>query len=160
IRGFDARSDVFIDGIRDPSVSIRENFFTEQVEILRGPASSYAGRGTAGGAINIVTKQAGDRNFYNAETTFGTDRTKRVTLDVNQVINPTLSMRAVGLFQDAGVAGRNYVEDNRWGGFAALKWTPTENVKVTANYVHTDLSGLPDFGIPYYRQGNVPVTEV
>ena len=68
IRGFDARNDVFIDGIRDPAVSIRENFFTEQIEILRGPASSYAGRGTAGGAINIVTKQAGDRNFYNAET--------------------------------------------------------------------------------------------
>ena len=43
--------------------SIRENFFTEQIEILRGPASSYAGRGTAGGAINIVTKQAGDVNF-------------------------------------------------------------------------------------------------
>ena len=60
IRGFDARNDVFIDGIRDPAVSIRENFFTEQIEILRGPASSYAGRGTAGGAINIVTKQAGD----------------------------------------------------------------------------------------------------
>ena len=58
IRGFDARNDVFIDGIRDPAVSIRENFFTEQIEILRGPASSYAGRGTAGGAINIVTKQA------------------------------------------------------------------------------------------------------
>jgi catecholate siderophore receptor len=63
IRGFDARNDVFIDGIRDPAVSIRENFFTEQIEILRGPASSYAGRGTAGGAINIVTKQAGDSNF-------------------------------------------------------------------------------------------------
>jgi catecholate siderophore receptor len=160
IRGFDARSDVFIDGIRDPSVSIRENFFTEQVEILRGPASSYAGRGTAGGAINIVTKQAGDRNFYNAETTFGTDQTKRVTLDVNQVLSPTVSMRAGGLFQDADVAGRNHVTDDRWGTFAAVKWTPTNNVKVTANYVHTDLSGLPDFGIPYYRQGNVPVTEV
>jgi catecholate siderophore receptor len=34
IRGFDARNDVFIDGIRDPAVSIRENFFTEQIEIL------------------------------------------------------------------------------------------------------------------------------
>ena len=33
IRGFDARNDVFIDGIRDPAVSIRENFFTEQIEI-------------------------------------------------------------------------------------------------------------------------------
>ncbi len=159
IRGFDARNDVFIDGIRDPAVSIRENFFTEQIEILRGPASSYAGRGTAGGAINIVTKQAGDRNFYNAETTFGTDHTKRVTLDVNQVISPTFSIRTGGMFQDANVAGRNYVTDDRWGGFISTKWTPTNDIKITTNYVHTDLSGLPDFGVPWYRQGNTPVTE-
>lgn len=159
IRGFDARNDVFIDGIRDPAVSIRENFFTEQIEILRGPASSYAGRGTAGGAINIVTKQATDRNFYNAESAFGTDRTKRVTLDVNQVISPTFSVRTGGMFQDAGVAGRNYVTDDRWGGFISTKWTPTDSVKITTNYVHTDLSGLPDFGVPWYRQGNTPVTE-
>jgi len=159
IRGFDARNDVFIDGIRDPAVSIRENFFTEQIEILRGPASAYAGRGTAGGAINIVTKQAADRNFYNAENTLGTDRTKRVTFDVNQVISPTFSVRAGGLFQDANVAGRNYVTDDRWGGFISTKWTPTDAVKITTNYVHTDLSGLPDFGVPWYRQGNVPVTE-
>jgi catecholate siderophore receptor len=160
IRGFDARNDVFIDGIRDPAVSIRENFFTEQIEILRGPASSYAGRGTAGGAINIVTKQAADGNFYNAESTLGTDRTKRVTLDVNQVISPTFAIRTGGMFQDAGVAGRNYVTDDRWGGFISTKWTPTNDIKITTNYVHTDLSGLPDFGVPYYKQGNVPVTEV
>src|SRR5262245_37176116 len=30
IRGFDARNDVFLDGIRDAGVSVRENFFTEQ----------------------------------------------------------------------------------------------------------------------------------
>src|SRR4029079_12081138 len=160
IRGFDARNDVFIDGIRDPAVSIRENFFTEQIEILRGPASSYAGRGTAGGAINIVTKQATDRNFYNAESTFGTDHTKRVTFDVNQVITPTFSMRTGGMFQDANIAGRNYVTDDRWGGFVSTKWTPTDDIKITTNYVHTDLSGLPDFGVPWYRQGNTPVTEV
>ncbi|MCS3760313.1 catecholate siderophore receptor [Bradyrhizobium centrosematis] len=158
IRGFDARNDVFIDGIRDPAVSIRENFFTEQIEILRGPASSYAGRGTAGGAINIVTKQAGDRNFQRMDTEFGTDRTKRVTLDVNQVIDPTFSVRTGGLFQDANVAGRDYVTDNRWGTFISTKYTPTSDLKITTNYVHTDLSGYPDFGVPYYKQGNVPVT--
>jgi outer membrane receptor for monomeric catechols len=38
IRGFDARNDVFVDGVRDPGVSIRENFDVEQLEILRGPA--------------------------------------------------------------------------------------------------------------------------
>ena len=63
IRGFDVRNDIFVDGVRDPGVSIRENFYTEQVEILRGPGSTFAGRGTAGGAINIVTKQATDRDF-------------------------------------------------------------------------------------------------
>jgi catecholate siderophore receptor len=160
IRGFDARNDIFVDGIRDPAVSIRENFFTEQVEILRGPASSYAGRGTAGGAINIVTKQAADRNFYDAESSFTTDSGKRVTLDLNQVISPTVSVRAGGLFQDAGVAGRALTTDDRWGAFVATKWQPTDSFKATASYVHTSLNALPDFGVPYYTQGNVPVTEV
>lgn len=152
IRGFDARNDVFLDGMRDAGVSVRENFFTEQVEILRGPGSSFAGRGTTGGAINIVTKQATtEKSFYNMDTTFATDHTKRVVLDVNQVISPTLAIRAGGLFQDAGVAGRNYIKDDRDGGFVAAKWTPLDTVKLYANYIHTNLHGLPDFGVPYYR---------
>lgn len=152
IRGFDARNDIFIDGVRDAGVSVRENFFTEQVEILRGPASSFAGRGTAGGAINIVTKQAAtEKSFYNMDTTFGTDQTKRVTLDVNQVINPSFAVRAGGLFQDADVAGRARVNDNRDGAFVATSWKPTDAIKITGNYIHTELTGIPDFGVPYYR---------
>jgi catecholate siderophore receptor len=154
IRGFDARNDVFIDGVRDSGVSVRENFFTEQIEILRGPMSSFAGRGTTGGAINIVTKEAQtDKSFYNMDTTFGTDATKRIVLDVNQVINPTFAIRAGGMFQDAGVAGRNDVTDDRNGGFLATKWTPSDAVKITTDYIHTDLHGIPDFGVPYYRPG-------
>lgn len=152
IRGFDARNDIFIDGVRDSGVSVRENFFTEQVEILRGPGSTFSGRGVAGGAINIVTKQATTgKSFYNMDTTFGTDQTKRVTLDVNQVIDPTLAVRVGGLFQDADVAGRDYVTDNRNGAFVATTWKPTDTIKVTGNYIHTELTGLPDFGVPYYR---------
>src|SRR6202167_1531911 len=154
VRGFDTRNDVFIDGVRDSGVSVRENFFTEQIEILRGPGSSFAGRGTTGGAINIVTKQATtEKSFYNMDDTFGTDGTKRVTLDVNQVISPTLATRAGGLFQDAGVEGRNFTTDDRGGGFVAVKWTPYDAVKVTADYIHTDIHGLPDFGVPYFRPG-------
>jgi catecholate siderophore receptor len=159
IRGFDARNDIFIDGVRDPGVSIRENFFTEQVEILRGPGSSFAGRGTTGGAINIVTKQANtERSFYNADTQFGTDNTKRVVLDVNQVITPTFAVRAGGLFQEANIAGRDYVTDNREGAFVATTWKPIDAIKVTAGYIHTDLHGIPDFGVPYYRPGSSPYT--
>ncbi|WP_257170505.1 TonB-dependent siderophore receptor [Bradyrhizobium sp. SRS-191] len=157
IRGFDARNDVFIDGVRDAGVSVRENFFTEQVEILRGPNSSFAGRGTTGGAINIVTKQATpESSFYNIDTTLGTDQTKRVVIDVNQKITPTFAARVGGLFQDAGVAGRDFVTDKRNGGFIATKWTPLDTVTLVTNYIHTEVSGRPDFGVPYYRQaGNL-----
>jgi catecholate siderophore receptor len=159
IRGYDARNDIFIDGVRDPAVSIRENFFTEQIEILRGPSSSVSGRGTTGGAINIVTKQATDKDFYNAESTLGTDGTKRITIDANQVITPTFSMRVDGMFQDANVAGRDFVFDDRWGGLVAAKWTPTDQWKVTASYVHTNLDALPDFGVPYNKPALAPWTD-
>ena len=160
IRGFDARNDVFVDGIRDPAVNIRENFFTEQIEILKGPSSSIDGRGTTGGALNIVTKQAGDTNFYKAESTFASDQTKRITFDVNQVIDPTLSVRFAGVAQDADVSERNYTTDKRDGLGAAVKWTPTNNLKVTANFEHTYLWGLPDFGVPYNNVVGAPVTSL
>ena len=161
IRGFDARNDVFVDGIRDPGVSIRENFFTEQIEILKGPAATIDGRGTAGGAINIVTKQASElASFYNADTKFASDFTKRVTFDVNQVITPTLAVRMDGMWQIANVSERNFTTDDRWGGLAAVKWTPTNDFTVWANYIHTNLHGLPDFGVPYNTVAGAPVTSV
>lgn len=159
IRGFDARGDIFVDGVRDPGVSVRENFFTEQVEILRGPASSFAGRGTTGGAINIVTKKAGDVNFTNIETTLGSDQTKRVTVDVNRAISPIWDVRVNALFQDAGVAGRDFTTDNRNGVAGAVTFKGIDNLTVTADYAHTYLSGLPDFGVPYDPQTHRPVTE-
>jgi catecholate siderophore receptor len=161
IRGFDARNDVFVDGIRDPAVNIRENFFTEQIEILKGPAATIDGRGTAGGAVNIVTKQASDlASFYNADSKFASDFTKRVTFDVNQVITPTLAVRMDGMWQIADVSERNYTTDDRWGGLAAVKWTPINNFTLWANYIHTDLHGLPDFGVPYNTVAGAPVTSV
>jgi catecholate siderophore receptor len=161
IRGFDARNDVFVDGIRDPAVNIRENFFTEQIEILKGPSSTIDGRGTAGGAINIVTKQASDlASFYNADTKFASDFTKRVTFDVNQVITPTLAVRMDGMWQIADISERNYTTDDRWGGLAAVKWTPTNDFMLSANYIHSNLHGLPDFGVPYNTVAGAPVTSV
>jgi catecholate siderophore receptor len=159
IRGFDARNDVFVDGVRDPGVSIRENFFTEQVEILRGPASSFAGRGTTGGAINIVTKKASDQDFNVIETTLASDQTKRVTIDVNKAINPILDVRVNGMFQDAGVAGRDFTTDDRNGIAGAVTFKPLPAFTLQADYAHTYLSGLPDFGVPYDLSIQRPVTE-
>lgn len=160
IRGFDARNDVFIDGVRDPGVSIRENFDVEQVEILRGPASSFAGRGTTGGALNIVTKEAQNTDFYKAEIQGGLgDARRRGTFDVNKVISKSLDVRLDALVQGANVAGRDYATDNRWGVAGNVSYHPTTKFKATANFSHTYLWGLPDFGVPYNQVKGAPVTE-
>ena len=160
IRGFDARNDVFVDGVRDAGVSIRENFDDEQIEILRGPASSFAGRGTTGGALNIVKKEAQNADFYHLGVEGGIgDSTRRATLDINKAISPVLDMRFNGMLQYADVAGRDFTTDNRWGAAGNIVFHPTGNFKVTANYSHTYLWGLPDFGVPTNQVTREPVTE-
>ncbi len=69
------------------------------------------------------------------------------------MISPTFAIRAGGVFQEADVEGRNYATDDRGGGFVAMTWKPVDAVKITADYVHTDNHGLPDFGVPYFRPG-------
>ena len=160
IRGFDARNDVFVDGVRDSGVSIRENFDDEQVEILRGPASTFAGRGTTGGALNIVTKQAQDTNFLKAEGEGGfSDDRGRGTVDVNHVINDQLDVRLNGMVQYSDVAGRDDATDNRWGVAAAATYKPTSDITIAGNYAHTYLWGIPDFGVPTNQVTREPVTE-
>ena len=160
IRGFDARNDIFIDGVRDPGVSIRENFNVEQIEILRGPASSFAGRGTTGGAINIVTKQATQGDFYNFEATGGfNDKEKRGSFDVNKEITDKVDVRVNGMAMGADIAGRDYAKDDRWGLAAAVTVRPIDDVTVQATYSHTRLWGTPDFGVPYDQTIHRPVTE-
>ncbi|NJM33087.1 MAG: TonB-dependent receptor plug domain-containing protein [Limnobacter sp.] len=56
IRGFEARNDVFSDGLRDPGVTVRETFGLEQVEVSKGPSSSFAGRGTTGAQSTTSAK--------------------------------------------------------------------------------------------------------
>ncbi|NUJ80147.1 TonB-dependent receptor [Methylocystis sp. FS] len=160
IRGFDVRNDIFVDGVRDPGVSIRENFYTEQVEILRGPGSTFAGRGTAGGAINIVTKQATDRDFVELKAIGGfSDHMKRVTADVNKVISPILAVRVNALYHDSNVAGRSFVTDYRDGVAGSVVFKPLEDLTLTAQYTHVYQNGLPDFGVPYNRVWNRPFPE-
>jgi catecholate siderophore receptor len=161
IRGFDARNDVFVDGIRDPGVLVRENYNTEQIEILKGPASSYAGRGTTGGALNVVTKRAtADYDFYNAQATGGfLDNNKRLTIDVNQTLLPNLAVRVNGVVQESDIAGRDFATDNRRGIAGAVFWQPLEELTVNASYSYTNVYGRPDFGVPFNTVLHRPVTQ-
>ena len=147
IRGQEARSDVFVDGLRDPGMTIRESFATEQVEISKGPNSSFAGRGTSGGAVNSVTKQATtDYSYTRLSTGFGTDKHTRLTLDTNQVVNEDLAVRANLLYGYEEVPDRAPTDRERKGVALSGFWTPTDDLDVTLDYYGLDADDNPDMG--------------
>ena len=57
IRGFNALSDQFVDGLRDDALYFRDLSNVERVEVIKGPAAVLYGRGSSGGLINRVTKK-------------------------------------------------------------------------------------------------------
>lgn len=160
IRGFNARNDIYVDGMRDPGNASREVFAIEQIEIYKGPGSTISGRGTPGGAINLVTKKPfDDRNFFNLSTTFGTDGQKRVTADVNQVLNPGVAVRANVLYHDSDVAGRDFAHDERWGGQFSVALKPSSDFKFIVDYYRYRTNGVPDWGVPINTATKLPWTE-
>lgn len=159
IRGFDARNDMYVDGVRDSGVNVRETFNTEQVEIVKGPSGSIGGRGTAGGAVNVVTKKPLFVDFHEATVTFGTDATRRIAFDVNRVVTPDIAIRANGMVQKGDVAGRDYLHDDRWGGALGLTWKPSQQLTFTLDYFHVDMNQTPDWGVPFDVRIKQPFTE-
>ena len=67
IRGFTARNDIFLDGIRDFGSYYRDTFNYEQVEALEGPAGIQFGRGSTGGVVNQESKVPTVQQFAHVE---------------------------------------------------------------------------------------------
>lgn len=147
IRGQEARSDVFVDGLRDPGMTTRESFAIEQLEISKGPNSSFAGRGTSGGAINAITKQATtDYNFATVSTGVGTDDHLRVTADANQVFNENIAVRANIVYGDEDVPDRGPAFRQRKGVALSGLYTNTENFDLHLDYYGLHADENPDLG--------------
>ena len=58
IRGFSARNDFFVDGMRDFGSYYRDAFNLESIDVVQGPSSVLFGRGAAGGVVQQNSKQA------------------------------------------------------------------------------------------------------
>lgn len=166
IRGFQAKSDLYVDGLRDFGVYVRDSFATEQVEVFKGPTSESFGGGTTGGAINLTQKTAHIGDSYNFEMSIGTDDYYRAMVDINKQINATTAMRAVALYHDQDFADRDYLFSERFGFLGSLAFGLGTDTKFTLNYMHQNGERLPDMGVPIIgpdgtgspRQGR-PVTE-
>jgi catecholate siderophore receptor len=148
IRGFNAESDTFLDGMRDIGMQTRDVFNLEQIEVSKGPGSAYTGAGSTGGSLNLVSKTAKSGNFVDISQTFGSDQTRRTTLDGNYQISDQVAGRLNLMKHDAHVAGRDGVSVSRWGVAPTITFGLNSPTRATLSYYHLSTDDMPDYGIP------------
>lgn len=94
IRGFDASSgDIYRDGVRASGQIRRSTANVERIEILKGPASVLYGRGSGGGIVNLVSKQASFDAVSSIGLRAGSWDNFGGTFDLNRVINAETAVR-------------------------------------------------------------------
>ncbi|WP_342381856.1 TonB-dependent siderophore receptor [Myxococcus stipitatus] len=157
LRGFSAQNDVSRDGARDLGWFTRDTFNLEGVEAYFGPSSVLFGRGSAGGAINLVTKKPKRTSFQEVALSGGTAPTGRVDADINQVLSEDLQLRLNVMGQLSSTAGRDVVKDNRVGVAPSLRYKLAERTTLEMDYMFQREDGIPDYGMPYFNGS--PVTE-
>lgn len=148
IRGFSARNDVYIDGARDPGVVGRDTFNTQAVEVAKGPSSATTGRGSTGGSINLVTKSPNLQNGAEFRVTGGNASHQRVTMDVNRRVSETVAFRLNGMWQDAGVPGRDAITQKGWGFAPSIGAGLGRQTTVKLGYQRLQQDNVPDYGLP------------
>ena len=147
IRGHEARSDVFIDGLRDPGMTTRESFAAEQIEVTKGPSSTFSGRGSTGGAINTITKKAStEYDFTSIDAGLGSDEYVRVTIDSNKRLNDQVALRANLLYGYKEIPDRDPAEEDRAGALLSASYAPNDRLELVADYYHLNADDIPDLG--------------
>ena len=149
IRGYDAQASTFVDGMRDIGSTSREVFNLEQVEVIKGADGAYAGRGGAGGSIDLISKTAKLRDFTDVGLGFGTANYFRQTVDSNWQLGETTAFRLNAMNHSQDVDGRDTVDYKRWGVAPTISFGLGTPTRVTLSYFHLESDDTPDSGIPY-----------
>lgn len=157
LRGFDAQSSIFVDGVRDVGAQSRETFAIEQVEVVKGPDSVFNGRSNGGGSINLISKLPQADDFTRIDVGIGNGSYRRATIDSNLQIGSNAALRVNLLGHDAGVAGRDAVHGRRFGLAPSFSFGLGGPTQATLSFYHLDTDEVPDSGVPYhFGMSNLP----
>jgi len=160
IRGFDASGDIYVDGLRDFGSYVRDDFNTENIEVLKGPSSQSFGNGSSGGIIEQESKKAhlGDKN--SADISGGSGPYGRGVLDINKQIDSTTAVRLIGMVHGQDLVDRDHVYSDRWGVMGSVGFGLGTDQQLIINYFHQYSNRRPDFGVPMpYAQNSAHPTE-
>lgn len=160
LRGFSARTDIYLDGFRDRGQYTRDIFSLEAVEVLEGPSSLLFGRGSTGGVINQVSKRPQLEQVGDATLSLGTDDYYRGTFDVGHALSKTAAVRLTAMAQHVD-GTRDVVQYKDWGVAPSLKLGIGTDTEVTLSLLSQHNDDVPDYGMPLIRfKGQAAATPI
>ena len=159
IRGYEASTDMMVDGMRQLGRTTHEAFNIEQIELVRGPGGAYSGRGGVGGSLNMVTKQARLGEAFNeASAMIGNASQSRLSLDSNFAMGERAAGRVNLFWQDGEVPGRAGLSDDKTGIAVAATAEIAEATRLSFSGYRSHAENTPDFGIPMANAAYVTAT--
>ena len=154
LRGFALQStgDVFQDGMRDPAFYDRDTFFLDRIELIRGSASMMFGRGSTGGAVNLVTKVPRLLDEHQIDLTLGSHNHRRLVGDFNLKLGDGLAVRLGAMATKADSNGAGSSLDKK-GLAGTVRWGIGEGHEFSlGGYFLENKNGM-NYGMPYaYRK--------
>jgi catecholate siderophore receptor len=157
LRGYSAASDITVDGVRDSAQYSRSDPFNlEQLEVTNGANGVYAGLGSVGGSINIVSKAPLAHDSIVGSLGAGTDSYGRAILDANKVLTDKIAVRLNAMVHSNDGHGRDVERFSRWGIAPSILYglgTPTQ---VSLSDFHQTDDNIPQYGVPFFNGRPVP----
>jgi catecholate siderophore receptor len=158
LRGFAGSNDITVDGLRDSAQYTRSDPFNlEQVEVVSGASSVYAGAGSVGGTVNLVSKAPQiEKSFHRFSGSAATDDYGRITADLNQTFGARNAARLNVMWHENDVPGRDVERYERWGIAPAVTFGFGEATALTLSYLHQEDDNTPQYGVPTFRGRLLP----
>ncbi len=152
LRGFALQStgDVFVDGMRDPAFYDRDTFNLDRMEVLRGSASLLFGRGSTGGAVNMVNKVPRLIDEHQVDLTVGSHGYKRAVGDFNLKTGDNAALRINAMATKADNNGAGSSIDKK-GIAATYRHGIGETNEISASIYHLDNNNGMNYGLPWIR---------
>ncbi|MBB1075622.1 TonB-dependent siderophore receptor, partial [Rhodoferax sp. 4810] len=152
LRGFSLAStgDIFVDGMRDPAFYERDTFSLDRMEVMRGSASMLFGRGSTGGAVNLVNKVPTLFGDSQVDVTLGSRNHRRVVGDFNIQTADDAALRINTMITEADNNGAGSSLDKK-GIAATYRWNIGEKDEFSASIYHLDNNNGMNYGMPWIR---------
>jgi len=151
LNGFSARTDIYLDGMRDRGQYYRDTFAIEQIEILMGPSSMLFGRGSTGGVINQVLKKPSLNKAIELSASATTNGLTRFTADVNQPFDTDAAARVNMMFQRGKISTRDLTDVLDFGISPSVKLGIGSPTQVTLSALLQHNHDIVDYGVPNYN---------